>query len=210
MSNGIGLIGKKLGMTNVFAQDGSFVPVTVVQAGPCPVVDMATRDKQGYNSVQLGYDEVEPHKLNKPEQGHLKSKKAGYFRHLREFRVSEPGEYESGQTLTVEVFKAGEEIKVTGRSKGKGFAGVMKRWGFGGSPATHGHEKVHRSTGAIGQCADPARVFKGKKMPGQMGNAKVTYSKAEIVDVLPEDNLVLVKGQVPGPKNGIVYLRKQS
>ncbi|MGM0610488.1 MAG: 50S ribosomal protein L3 [Thermodesulfobacteriota bacterium] len=210
MANGIGLIGKKLGMTSVFAQDGTFVPVTVIQAGPCPVINLATREKDGYNSVQLGFEELDAHKLNKPKQGYFKKNGQGYFRYLREFRIADSLEYESGQTLTVEVFNAGEHVKVTGRSKGKGFAGVMKRWGFSGSPATHGHEKVHRSTGAIGQCADPSKVFKGKKMPGRMGNAKVTYNSAEIVEIMPDENILLVKGQVPGPKNGIVYLRKQS
>ncbi len=210
MANGIGLIGKKLGMTSVFSQDGKYVPVTVVEAGPCPVVKKATEDTDGYNSLQLGYGEVSAHRLNKPEMGHLKSQGAGFFRYLREFRVSDCSEYETGQTFTVDIFSAGETVKVTGKSKGKGFAGAMKRWNFGGSPATHGHEKVHRSTGAIGQCADPARVFKGKKMPGHMGNAKVTYSSAEIVEIMPEDNVVLIKGQVPGPKNSIVYLRKQA
>jgi large subunit ribosomal protein L3 len=210
MSNSLGIIGKKIGMTRIFGEDGSVIPVTVVQAGPCPVIQKKTLDKEGYNAIQLGFGEVPGHKLNKPEQGHLKKAERGYFKHLKEFRVDDVEQYELGQDITVEIFQPGEKVKVTGTSKGKGFAGVMKRWNFGGSPASHGHEKVHRSPGAIGQCAYPSRVFKGKKMAGHMGNRKVTYVNAEIVDIRPKENLVLIKGQVPGSKHSLVILRKKS
>jgi large subunit ribosomal protein L3 len=210
MSNSLGIIGKKVGMTRIFAEDGSVIPVTVVKAGPCPIIQKKSQDKEGYNAIQLAFEKVPGHRLNKPEQGHLKKAESGYFKHLKEFKVENIDQYELGQDITVEIFQPGEKIKVTGTSKGKGFAGVMKRWNFGGMPASHGHEKVHRSSGSIGQCAWPSKVFKGKKMAGQMGNRKVTYVNAEIVDIRPEDNLVLIKGQVPGPKHGFVILRKKS
>jgi large subunit ribosomal protein L3 len=197
-------------MTRIFAEDGSVIPVTVVKAGPCPIIQKKSQDKEGYNAIQLAFEKVPGHRLNKPAQGHLKKAESGYFKHLKEFKVENIDQYELGQDITVEIFQPGEKIKVTGTSKGKGFAGVMKRWNFGGMPASHGHEKVHRSSGSIGQCAWPSKVFKGKKMAGQMGNRKVTYVNAEIVDIRPEDNLVLIKGQVPGPKHGFVILRKKS
>ncbi|WP_028574928.1 50S ribosomal protein L3 [Desulfonatronovibrio hydrogenovorans] len=210
MKRTIGLIGKKIGMTSLFADDGTQVAVTVIQAGPCPVVQKKMADKDGYNAVQVGFDQIPGHKLNKPQQGHQSKQDKGYFRILREFAIDNVDEFETGQEITAEIFKPGDRVRLTGTSKGKGFAGAMKRWNFAGLPASHGHEKVHRSTGAIGQCAYPGKVFKGKKMPGQMGNKKVTYSSTEVLIVRPKDNIIIVKGQVPGPTNGIVVLRKQS
>jgi large subunit ribosomal protein L3 len=210
MKRTLGLIGKKLGMTSLFADDGTKIPVTVIQAGPCPVVQKKVAEKDGYNALQLGFDKIPGHKLNKPQFGHQAKQDKGYFRTLREFSLDNVDAYEAGQEVTAEIFQPGDKIRLTATSKGKGFAGVMKRWNFAGSPSSHGHEKVHRSPGAIGQCAYPGKVFKGKKMPGQMGNKKVTYANAEVVAVRPDDNVIIVKGQVPGPTNGIVVLRKKN
>lgn len=209
MKRTIGLIGRKIGMTSLFSDDGSQVPVTVIQAGPCPVIQKKDMDKDGYTALQLGFDEVPGHKLNKPQQGHQSRQDKGYYKILKEFALENAEEYETGQVITADIFKPGDKVRLTGTSKGKGFAGAMKRWNFAGLPASHGHEKVHRSTGAIGQCAYPSRVFKGKKMPGQMGNRKVTIPSSEVLAVRAEDNVILVKGQVPGPANGIVILRKK-
>lgn len=206
----LNLIGKKLGMTRIFGEDGTVIPVTVVQAGPCPVMQVKTVETDGYTALQIGSDPLSAHRVNKPQQGHQAKAGKGYFRKLQEVRVDDAPEYELGHELTVDMFDIGERIDVAGKSKGRGFAGVMKRWNFGGSPSTHGHEKVHRSTGAVGQCADPSRIFKGKKMPGHMGAKRVSVRNAEVVDIRPEDNLILLRGQVPGPKNGVITLRKKS
>jgi len=210
MKRTVGLIGRKLGMTSLFADDGTKVPVTVIQAGPCPVIQKKIAEKDGYNAVQVGFDQIAGHKINKPQMGHQSKQNKGYFRFLREFALENVDDYQPGQELTAGMFKPGDRIRLTGTSKGKGFAGVIKRWNFAGSPSSHGHEKVHRKPGAIGQCAYPGKVFKGKKMPGQMGNKKVTYGNAEVVAVRPDDNVIIVKGQVPGPTNGIVVLRKKN
>jgi len=205
----LGIIGKKIGMTSIFIEDGTMVPVTVVQAGPCPVMQVKKVDTDGYNAVQLGFEQIAERKLTKPQKGHQDKSNKGYFRTLREFRIENVNEFELGQDVTVENFTLGEKVKVTGYSKGRGFMGVMKRWNFSGAPATHGHHKVHRTPGSIGQMSDPARVFKGKKMPGRMGNKKTTYKNSEIVDVRRTDHLLLIRGQVPGANNSIVYIRKQ-
>jgi large subunit ribosomal protein L3 len=205
----LGLIGQKIGMTSIFAEDGKLVPVTVVRAGPCSVTQIKDENRDGYCALQIGFDQVPERKLNRPEKGHQAKAGNGYYRNLQEIRLDDVQGYETGQELTVDMFQVGERVKVSGRSKGKGFAGVIKRWNFGGAPATHGAHKVHRQPGAIGQCADPARVFKGKKMPGQMGNRKVTVSNLEVIDVRPEDNVVLIRGQVPGPRRSVVMIRKQ-
>jgi large subunit ribosomal protein L3 len=207
---GLGLIGQKLGMTTIFAEDGTRVPVTVIKAGPCPVIQVKDKERDGYEAVQVGFEEIPPRKVTKPQRGHQDKAGQGYFRQLKEFRTQGDAEFDPGQELTVDLFSIGERVNVSGRSKGRGFAGVMKRWNFGGLPASHGHHKVHRSTGAIGQCADPARVFKGKKMPGQLGNKKVTVSNAEIVDIRAEDGVLLLRGQVPGPKKSFLTIRKKS
>jgi len=205
-----GILGKKLGMTQIFTEDGDVVPVTVVEAGPCVVLATRTKDKDGYNAVQLGYLKVKPQRVNKPLSGYFQKKKVPPCKVLREFKVY-PQELESiqeGQEVTVEIFQPGEKVKVTGRSKGKGFQGVMKRHGFSGSRASHG-ARYHRTPGAIGQHTYPARVFKGMKMAGHMGNKKVTVSGLEVMEVVPDRNLMLIKGSVPGPRQGILVIRKE-
>lgn len=204
-----GIIGQKIGMTTIFADDGTAVPVTVVKTGPCPIIQVKETDTDGYQALQLGFDQVPERKVNKPQQGHQKKSGQGYYRRLVEFRTDSVEGYEPGQAIDIDLFKVGERVKITGTSKGKGFAGVMKRWNFGGSPAGHGHHKVHRTPGAIGQCAYPAKVFKGKKMPGQMGNKRVTAPNAEIVDIRKDDHLILVRGQVPGAKNSMLTICKK-
>jgi large subunit ribosomal protein L3 len=171
-------------------------------------MQIKTTDKEGYNALQLGYDSVPERKVNKPMKGHMAKAGKDLYRHLKEFPLEVVEGYELGQEITVDIFAAGEKVKVTGTSKGKGFQGVMKRHNFAGSRASHGAEKVHRVPGSVGNATFPGRVWKGKKMPGQMGNARVTLSNVEIVDVRPEDNVLLVKGQVPGPNNGLVMIRK--
>ncbi|MCF8040067.1 MAG: 50S ribosomal protein L3 [Desulfohalobiaceae bacterium] len=207
--NSQGLIGQKIGMTTIFVDDGRAVPVTVVKTGPCPVIQVKDEARDGYQALQLGFEQLPERKVNKPQQGHQSKAGKGYFRKLVEFRQADNKEHEVGQELDCELFHVGERVKITGTSKGKGFAGVMKRWNFGGSPSSHGHHKVHRAPGAIGQCAYPAKVFKGKKMPGQMGNKRVTIPNAEIVDIRKEDNLILLRGQVPGAKNSLIMICKK-
>ncbi|NLY40743.1 MAG: 50S ribosomal protein L3 [Desulfovibrionales bacterium] len=208
MRNTLGIVGRKIGMTRVFGPDGSIIPVTVIQAGPCPVIEKKTLDRDGYTALQIGFEEVPAHRLAKPEQGHQQKANCGFYKMLKEVRLNNVDEYEVGAALTVDMFAPGEKIRISGTSKGRGFAGVMRRWNFGGAPASHGHEQVHRKPGSIGQCAWPGKVFKGKKMPGQLGNKTATMLNIEVIDVRPEDNVVLVRGQIPGPKQGIVILNK--
>jgi large subunit ribosomal protein L3 len=209
MYNTMGLIGQKLGMTRIFADDGTVVPVTVIQAGPCPVVQKKTAGNDGYEALQIGFGKVEDRKLNRPERGHQSKIDKGFHRHLREVRPKDPEGFEPGQDLTVDMFAVGERVKITGTSKGRGFQGVIKRWNFSGLPASHGVEKRHRAPGSIGQCAWPSKVFKGKRMAGQMGNKTVTYTNVEVIEVRLEDNVIFLRGQVPGPKKGLVMIRKQ-
>lgn len=204
----MGILGRKVGMTRIYNSDGTAVPCTVLLAGPCPVTQIRNTEKDGYAALQLGYDDVPERKLSKPELGHLAKSAKGNFRHLREFRVDNADVYELGQDVTVEIFTPGEKVKVTGTSKGKGFQGVMKRHNFAGMPDSHGHEKVHRSGGAIAHCTKPGKIFKNRKMAGQMGNERVTMKNLEVVDVRPEENLLIIRGAVPGPRNGIVMVRK--
>ncbi len=203
-----GLIGKKLGMTQIFDSDGLAVPVTVIEAGPCFVVQEKTGAKEGYQAVQLGFERRALEKLNKPEKGHLQKHgaKSG-FRYLREVRLKEAGSFAEGQEITVEQFVVGDLVDITGTSKGCGFAGTVKRWNFHRGPMSHGSMN-HRSPGSIGASAYPSRVVPGKKMPGQMGNARVTMKNLEVIDVRPEDHLLLVKGAVPGPQRGLLFIRK--
>ena len=208
MAKTLGLLGKKVGMTRIFKDDGTICPVTVIEAGPCPVMQIKTTDKEGYNALQLGFDTIAERKVNKPMKGHQAKAGKDLYRTLKEFPVEAVEEYELGQEITVDIFAAGEKVKVTGSSKGKGFQGVMKRHNFAGSRASHGAEKVHRVPGSVGNATFPGRVWKGKKMPGQMGNARVTVSNVEIVDVRPEDNVLVVKGQIPGANGGLVMIRK--
>lgn len=209
MTATLGILGRKLGMTRIFGDDGSVIPVTVIQAGPCPVTQVKTAEKDGYNAMQIGFDQIPERKVNKPEKGHLDKAGRGYFRELREIRLDGPSAFEQGMDVTVDIFAAGETVKVTGTSIGKGFAGVMKRWNFAGLKKTHGTEKAHRSGGSVGNNTEPGKVMKGKKMAGHMGARTVTMMGLQVVDVRPELNLILVKGQVPGPRNGVVMVRKQ-
>lgn len=209
MSNTLGILGRKIGMSRIFGSDGMVIPVTVIQAGPCPILQIKEAAKDGYASLQVGFQEQPARKMNKPQKGHQDKANSGYYRHLREFRIDSVDGYEVGQSLNLDMFTPGEKVRVTGTSKGKGFAGVMKRWGFAGSPASHGHEKVHRNAGAIGNNTKPGRVIKGKKMAGHMGARRTSYKNIEIVAVRADDNVLLVKGQIPGPKNGLVIVRKQ-
>lgn len=199
-----GIIGKKLGMTQYFREDGSVVPVTVVEAGPCVVVQKKTRDHDGYSSLQLGFEDINLDKLNKPERGHFENHGIEPKKHLQEFRNIDE-DYEEGDTVDVRVFNEGELVHVTGVSKGKGFSGNIKRWNHGTGPKTHGSH-FHRAPGAIGS-VDAARVFKGQKMPGRMGKDQVTIKNLEIVNVDEERNLLLIKGSVPGPDKGILTIK---
>ena len=203
-----GILGKKLGMTQVFVADGSRIPVTVVEAGPCTVVQKKTESTDGYNALQVGFEAKKSHRVNKPMMGHFKKADQGAFAALRELAADNVDEYQVGDQVTCDsVFKAGDIVDVTGTSKGKGFQGVIKRWGFSGGRATHG-SKFHRARGSIGMSASPARVHRGKKMPGQMGNVRVTQQNLEIVEVRADQNLILVKGAIPGPNQGLVLIRK--
>ncbi len=198
------IIGKKLGMTQVFTDDGTRVPVTVIEAGPCPVIAVRDADRDGYAAVQLAFGEVPERKLSKAELGHLKKAGAPPARTLVEFR--DQGEHQVGETLTVEQFEPGQQVKVSGTAIGKGFAGTIRRHNFSRGPVTHGSHNV-RAPGSIGASADPARVFKGVRMPGRMGGKRVTQRRLEVVEVDSERNLLLVKGAVPGPRNGTVEVR---
>lgn len=204
----LGILGRKLGMLRVFMGDGVSVAVTAIQAGPCPVVQVKGTDKDGYDAIQIGYVEAKDKHLTKAEQGHFAKAGAGKFRVLRELRLDAPAEQAVGDALTVDMFAPGDFVKVSGKSIGKGYAGVMKRWGFRGESASHGTEKTHRSAGGIGNNTEPGKVWKNKKMAGHMGARNVTVQSVMIVDVRPEDNLILVKGPVPGPVNGLVMVRK--
>jgi len=198
------IIGKKLGMSQVFEDDGKVAAVTAIEAGPCTVIQVKTVDKDGYNAVQLGFGETK--RLKSPQRGHLKE--AGQFKYLREFRLDDTKEVEVGQKIDVSLFKAGDLIDITGVSKGKGFAGVVKRYHFAGGPKTHGQSDRHRAPGSIGAGTSPGRVLKGLHMAGHMGNRRVTARNLEIFEADPARNLLLVKGTVPGGKNGLVLIKK--
>ncbi len=203
-----GVIGKKLGMTQVYDESGRVVPVTVLEAGPCVVTQIKTAERDGYNAVQLGLVEAKPpRKLSKPETGHFKKNNLAPLRHLREFGLEDGAEVKVGDQILANLFQAQELVHVAGISKGRGFQGVIKRHGFGGGRMTHGSH-FKRAPGSIGQCATPSRVFPGKKMPGQMGRKKVTTKNLEVVQVIEDKNLILVKGAVPGAKGGLVTISK--
>jgi len=197
-----GILGTKVGMTQVW-RDDKLVPVTVVLAGPCPVVQRKTPERDGYSAVQLGWVEKRERRANKPELGHAKAHGVAPQRHLVEFRDYAP----DGDAVTVDIFEPGQKLDVTGTSKGRGFAGVIKRWGFAGMPATHGTKKKHRHPGSIGQRKFPGRVYKGKKMAGHYGAETVTTVGLEVVEVRPDDNVILLKGAIPGPAGGLVVLK---
>ncbi|MGH2821124.1 MAG: 50S ribosomal protein L3 [Actinomycetota bacterium] len=200
-----GILGRKIGMTQVFDEDGRAVPVTVVEAGPCRVAQVKTLDKDGYLAIQLSFGD--PKRVNKPLAGHYKKANVEPARHLVELRLDEPGDYEPGTEIKADVFEPGEPVDVVGVTKGKGFTGPMKRHHFGGLSASHGTERKHRSPGAIGACATPARVFKGTKMAGHVGHERVTTLNLRVLKADPERNLLLIKGAVPGPKGGLVMVR---
>jgi large subunit ribosomal protein L3 len=202
-----GVLGEKLGMTQVFDDEGRIVPVTVVQAGPCVVTRVRTPDADGYSAVQLGYGQIDPRKVNKPLTGHFDKAGVTPRRHVVELRTEDATEYELGQEITVEVFEAGQRIDVTGRSKGKGTAGVMKRHGFKGLSASHGTQRKHRSPGSIGGCATPGRVFKGLRMAGRHGNTRTTVQNLTVHAIDADKGLLLIKGAVPGPNGGLILVR---
>ena len=202
-----GIIGKKLGMTQIFTEDGTRVPVTVVQAGPCIVTQKKLQDVDGYSAVQVGFESIEAARANKPQLGHCTKSGHGVFRHLKEIKLSNSADLNLGDTLTVDQFLPGDYVDVTGTSIGKGFQGVIKRWNFKGGRASHG-SRFHRAPGSIGASATPSRVFKNKKMPGQMGNEKVTVQGLQIVRVDSGENLLLIKGAIPGHKNNIVIIKQ--
>lgn len=203
-----GLIGRKIGMTRVFDEDGVATPVTVVEAGPCPVVQVKTQERDGYSAIQLGFGRQKEIRATKAEAGHASKVGLEYApRVLREFRVEGDDAFEAGQELTVEVFSAGDVVKVTGTSKGRGFQGVVKRHGFAGRPGGHGHP-MSRTPGSLGPGTDPSRVIKGKKLPGQMGGTRTTVRNLKVVKVDPERNLLFVKGALPGTRNSYIYIAK--
>jgi len=202
-----GIIGKKLGMTQIFTEDGTLIPVTVVQAGPCIVTQKKLQDVDGYSAVQVGFESVDAARANKPLLGHCTKSGHGVFRHLKELKLSNAAELNLGDSLTVEQFLPGDYVDVTGTSIGKGLQGVLKRWNFKGGRASHG-SRFHRAPGSIGASATPSRVFKNKKMPGQMGNEKVTVQGLQIVRVDSGENLLLIKGAIPGHKNNIVIIKQ--
>ena len=205
-----GILGSKLGMTQLWDANNKIVPVTVIQAGPCVVTDVRTPEKNGYNAVQLAFGAVKAKRVNKPEAGHFERADVTPRKHLVELRTADASEYTLGQEITAETFAAGDVIDVTGVSKGKGTAGVMKRHGFAGLGAGHGVHRKHRSPGSIGQSSTPSRVFKGLRMAGRMGVDKVTVQNLTIHAVDAERGLILVKGSVPGPKGALVVLRTAS
>jgi large subunit ribosomal protein L3 len=202
-----GIIGKKIGITQIFQEDGGIVPVTVIEAGPCMVVQIKRKEKDGYESIQLGFIEKVESKVNLPLKGHFKKHETPPFSVLREFRVDDAGPFRSGQLITVEQFRPGERVKVSGKSKGRGFTGVMKRHGFKGAPGSHGTHEYFRHGGAIGAAAYPSRVFKGKKMPGHYGNQSRTIKNLQVVDIHPSENLILLKGAVSGHNKSIVIIQ---
>ncbi len=205
MSNGI--LGKKLGMTGLFSHGGQYLPVTVVEAGPCVVTQVKTLANDGYNALQLGFGEKKKTRVTKPLQGHYLKSGEKQFAVLHEFRIDNPDEFQVGQQITLDMFKIGEKIEVSGTTKGRGFTGTVKRHGFHRGPKTHG-SRNYRAPGSIGNSAWPSKVIKGKKMPGQHGNARQTVRNLEIVDIRPQENLILLKGAVPGPPSGTIEIKK--
>ncbi|WP_027633271.1 50S ribosomal protein L3 [Clostridium hydrogeniformans] len=200
------ILGKKVGMTQIFNENGKVVPVTVVEAGPCVVLQKKTTEKDGYDAIQVGFGEIREKLVNKPKKGHFNKAGVAVKRYIREFRLENAGEYQVGQELTVDMFQAGEKVDITGTSKGKGFAGVIKKWNFSRGPMSHG-SKYHRGVGSMGASSDPSRTFKNKKMPGHMGNVKRTVINLEVVKVMAEKNVILIKGGIPGPNKGLVIIR---
>ncbi|MBA7568888.1 50S ribosomal protein L3 [Candidatus Atribacteria bacterium 1244-E10-H5-B2] len=202
-----GILGEKVGMTRIFAKNGESIPVTVILAGPCQVIQKKNLEKDGYNAVQLGFKEVKEKKVSKPIASHLKKCKAKPIKYIREFKVDDSSKYPSGAEVKVDIFKEGDKVDIIGISKGKGFAGAIKRHNFSGGPKTHGQKEYFRSVGSIG-ATDAARVFKGQKLPGHMGTDRVTIKNMEVVKINLERNLILLKGSVPGAKGAMVVINK--
>ncbi|MFU8818453.1 MAG: 50S ribosomal protein L3 [Desulfurivibrio sp.] len=206
MSKNMGLLGKKMGMTRIFTETGVAVPVTVIEAGPCVVLQKRTEAREGYNAIQVGFGARKESRLNKAEAGHVKAAGKGGFYHIMEFRVADPEAYQVGQEINItDLLNIGDLVDVRARSKGRGFQGVVRRYGFKGGRATHG-SNFHRAPGSIGCSAWPSRVIKGKKMPGQMGDKFVTKKNCTIIDIRPEQNVIVLKGGVPGAKQGLVQI----
>jgi large subunit ribosomal protein L3 len=204
-----GLIGKKVGMTQFYNTEGNVVPVTVIQTGPCVVVQKKESAKDGYNAIQLGFGSKKQQRVSKPQRGHMAKAGKGAFLVLKEFRLDDVSSFQIGQEIkATDVFKAGDRIDVSGTSKGHGFTGVIKRWSFGGFPGSHGTHEYFRHGGSIGNRSFPGRVRKGKKMAGHWGNERISIQNLEVVDIRPEDNLMLIKGAVPGAKQSIVLVRR--
>jgi large subunit ribosomal protein L3 len=202
-----GLLGRKLGMSSLFSPEGQQLPVTVLEVGPCVVTQVKTRAVDGYDALQVGFAKKREKRSNKPLQGHFKKSGGQAYAFVKEISVDDPSEYELGQALTVEMFQVGEHVDISGVSKGRGFTGVVKRWGFSGGRGTHG-SMFHRAPGSVGASATPAKIIKGRKMPGHYGNRRVTVRNVEIVDIRPDQHLLIVKGAVPGSRSGLVEVRK--
>ena len=201
------IIGKKVGMTQIFDESGKVIPVTVIEAGPCVVVQKMTEEKEGYKAVQLGFEDVAEKKLSQPEAGHLKKAGVGMLKVLKEFRLEDSSKLEVGDVVKADLFAEGEKVDVTGTSKGKGYAGVIKRFGQGRTPTSHGGGPVHRHAGSMGSSTDPSRIFPGKKQAGHLGVDQVTVQNLDIVKVDSELNMIAIRGAVPGPKGSIVYIK---
>lgn len=202
-----GILGKKLGTTRVFRENGQSIPVSALEVGPCYIIQVKRTEKDGYNAIQIGFQPRKKERLNKPLSGHYRAAGKGGFTFLRELRVDDLEPYELGQEITSEIFDVGDRVMVRGVSKGRGFSGVVKRWGFSGGDTSHGC-RSHRVPGSLGASATPSRVMKGKKLPGRMGNQRVTVKNLKVVDVIREKNLILVKGAVPGSKGGLVEVMR--
>ncbi len=202
-----GIIGKKLGMTQIFTENGASIPVTVIEAGPCYVTQKKTVDTDGYDAVQLGFEDIKEKHVNKPAAGHFKKAGVSAKRHLKEFRLENTSDVNVGDVVAADTFAAGEKVDITGITKGHGYTGAVKRWGNHILKMTHGTGPVHREVGSMGACSSPSRVYKNKKMAGQYGNEQVTVLNLEIVKIDAEKNLVAVKGAVPGARGGIVFIR---
>lgn len=200
------ILGKKLGMTQIFGEDGKIIPVTVIEAGPCVVVQKKTTEKDGYEAIQVGFADIREKLVNKPVKGHFAKAGVALKRFVKELRLEDIGGYEIGQEFKADIFSAGERVDISGISKGKGFQGTIKRWNAHRGPMSHG-SKFHRAVGSMGASSDPSRTFKNKKMPGHMGNENTTVLNLQVAKVMPEKNIILIKGGVPGPNKGFVVIR---
>ena len=203
----VGLLGKKLGMTQLYNDQGEVIPATLVQAGPCNILQIKGQEKDGYSAIQIGFEDRKKKRATKAETGHCLKAKTSAKKWVREIRDDADTEYQLGQSLTVDIFEGVEKVDVTGTSKGRGFAGVVKRWGFSGGPATHGSTR-HRTSGSIGAGTDPGRVFKGKKMAGRMGGVRTTVRNLDVVKIDKSRNLLVIRGAIPGPNGGYIIIRK--